>query len=76
MRLKISTTVSLLALSLAACSPGFTGTTASGGKPMGVASTAPGASSKEPESANSLPPGDAISGPVTSRIGNVGTTRY
>ena len=43
---------------------------------MGVSSTSPGAASKEPESANSLPPGDSVAAPVTSNVGTVGTTRY
>ncbi len=76
MRLTLITTASVLALALGGCASGFTGTTATGAKSMGAASTAPGAASKEPESANSLPPGDSISGPVTNRVGNVGTTRY
>lgn len=76
MRFALITTGSLVVLALAGCSSGFTGTTATGAKPMGAASTAPGAASKEPASANSLPAGDSVSGPVTNRIGNVGTTRY
>lgn len=76
MRLSLITTASLLALAVGGCTSGFTGYSATGAKPMGVASTAPGAASKEPESANSLPQGDAISGPVTTNVGNVGVTHY
>lgn len=66
----------LLASALLAGCAGYSGTTATGRTPSGVASTAPNAASKEPEPANSLPAGDSVSGPVAPRAGRVGTTRY
>ena len=76
MRLAIAGIGTGVALLLAGCSPGFTGTSATGAKPMGAASTASGAASKEPGSPNSLPQGDVISGPLTTNVGRIGTTSY
>lgn len=76
MRLAFVATGSLLLLSVAACSPGFTGTTATGGSPMGAASTAPRAASQMPQSPNSLPAGAAVSAPLAGNVGKVGTTAY
>lgn len=75
MNVKTIVIASLASAMLAGCA-GFSGTTATGARPMGVSSTSPGAASKEPESANSLPPGDSVAAPVTSNVGTVGTTRY
>ena len=76
MRLALVATGSLLLLSVAACSPGFTGKTATGASPMGAASTAPSASSQMPQPTNSLPAGAAVSAPVSTNVGKVGTTAY
>ena len=83
MRFALVATGSLLLLSVAACSntPGsssgtFTGISATGGKPMGAASTAPTASAQMPQTPNSLPQGASVSAPVTSNVGKVGTTAY
>lgn len=67
---------SVLLLSVAACTPGSTGTTATGATPMGAGSTSPGASSQMPQAPNSLPQGAAVNAPVTNGTGRVGTTRY
>lgn len=75
MNVKTIVITSIASAMLAGCA-GFSGTTATGARPMGVSSTSPGAASKEPESANSLPPGDSVAAPVTTNIGNVGTARY
>lgn len=75
MNVKTIVITSLASAMLAGCA-GFSGTTATGARPMGVTSTSPGAASKEPESANSLPPGDSVAAPVTSNVGTVGTARY
>ena len=74
MRFAFVATGSLLLLSLAAC--GFQGTSATGQTPVGAASTSPGQASAMPQSTNSMPVGDAVSAPVQSNIGKVGTTRY
>ena len=76
MRLTLITAGSLLALALGACSPNFTGYSATGGRPMGAASTSPGASSQMPQSPNSLPQGDAVNAPIETNVGKIGTTRY
>ncbi len=76
MRLAFIATGSVLLLSVAACSPGYTGTSATGASPMGAASTAPSASSQMPQAPNSLPQGAAVSAPVTTNTGKVGTTAY
>ncbi|MGI4798681.1 MAG: hypothetical protein ACRYG8_32500 [Janthinobacterium lividum] len=75
MNVKTIVIASFASAMLAGCA-GFSGSTATGARPMGVSSTSPGAASKEPESANSLPPGDSVAGPVTSNVGTVGTARY
>ena len=74
MRLAFVATGSLLLLSVAGC--GFQGTTATGQTPAGAVSTSPGQASAIPQSANSLPVGDAVSAPVQTNTGRVGTTRY
>lgn len=74
MRLATIASGSLLLVSLAACS-GFQGTTATGAIPAGAASTSRGSASM-PQSANSLPAGAAVSAPIASSVGNVGTARY
>lgn len=68
--------VSLLTVGMLAGCSDYAGSTATGARPMGTASTAPSAASKEPEPGNSLPVGASISGPVTNGTGRVGTTRY
>ncbi|GEM_PF-2781880 len=75
MNVKTIVITSIASAMLAGCA-GFSGTTATGARPVGVTSTSPGAASKEPESANSLPPGDSVAAPVTSNVGTVGTARY
>lgn len=76
MRLAFIATGSLLLFSVAACSPGYTGTSATGASPMGAGSTSPAASSQMPQAPNSLPQGAAVNAPVTSNVGKVGTTAY
>ena len=76
MRVAITSIGLCFAFAVAGCSSNFSGYSATGAKPMGAASTASGAASKEPESPNSLPQGDSISGPLTTNIGRVGTSRY
>ena len=76
MRIVFTAAGSLLLLSVAACSPGYSGSTATGATPMGAASTAPGAASQMPQSPNSMPKGDSVNAPVTSNIGKVGVTHY
>ena len=76
MRFTLVMAGSALALALGACSPNFVGTSATGARPMGVASTAPGASSQMPQSPNSLPVGDAVSAPIDTNIGKIGTSRF
>ncbi|MDP9096036.1 MAG: hypothetical protein M3N26_05695 [Pseudomonadota bacterium] len=71
-----SVTLALVASILVAGCQGYSGSTATGARPMGAASTAPSASSHDPQSANSLPPGDSVNAPITSDLGRVGTTRY
>jgi len=75
MNVKTIVIASVASAMLAGCA-GFSGTTATGARPMGVSSTSPGAASKEPEPANSLPPGDSVAAPVTTNVGTVGTARY
>lgn len=75
MNVKTIVIASIASAMLAGCA-GFSGTTATGARPMGVSSTSPGAASKEPESANSLPPGDSVAAPLTTNVGAVGTARY
>jgi len=43
--------------------------------PVSTSRNSPGAASQEPEAANSLPRGAAIDAPLTSQVGNMGTTR-
>ncbi len=43
--------------------------------PVSTAFRGSGPSSSEPEPANSLPRGSAVSEPLTGRIGNIGDTR-
>ncbi len=76
MRLAFIATGSLLLLGVTACSPGYTGTSATGQSPMSAGSTSPGASTQMPQAPNSLPQGAAVNAPVTSNIGKVGTTAY
>lgn len=75
MNIKTIITTVFASAMLVGCA-GFSGSTATGAKPMGVSSTATGAASKEPESANSLPAGDSVNAPITTNTGRVGTTRY
>lgn len=71
-----TTVITLIASAMLAGCAGFSGTTATGARPVGVSSTSPSAASKEPESANSLPAGDSVAAPVTTNTGTVGTARY
>lgn len=75
MNVKTIVIASIASAMLAGCA-GFSGTTATGARSMGVSSTSPGAASKEPETANSLPPGDSVAAPLTGNVGTVGTARY
>lgn len=43
--------------------------------PVSTSRNSPGAANQEPEAANSLPRGAAVNAPLTSQIGNIGTTR-
>ena len=76
MRLAFVAAGSVMLLSVAACSPGFSGISATGGTPAGAASTAPGQASAMPQSTNSLPAGAAVSAPIQTNTGKVGTTSY
>ena len=76
MRIAFIATGSLLLLGVAACSPGYQGTTATGGTPMGAGTTSPRSSSQMPQSPNSLPQGAAVNAPLTTNTGRVGTTAY
>lgn len=78
MRLALVASGSLLLLSVAACSNpnGIVGTSATGGTAMGAASTAPRSAAQMPQNPNSLPQGAAVSAPVSTNIGRVGTTAY
>ena len=76
MRIPVIAAGSLLLLSVAACSPGYSGTTATGSSAMGTGSTAPRAASQMPQSPNSLPAGATVNAPVSGGTGRVGTTAY
>ena len=43
--------------------------------PVSTSRNSPGSAEQEPEPTNSLPRGAATDAPLTSRVGNVGTTR-
>jgi hypothetical protein len=43
--------------------------------PVSTSRNSSGAASQEPEAANSLPRGAAVDAPLTSRVGNLGTTQ-
>ncbi len=75
MRLAYVATASVMLLSLAACNRDISGTTATGANAVGATSSAPRASAQMPQSANSLPPGAAVSAPVATTTGVVGRTR-
>ena len=69
MRLIILAVAGLLALG--ACSSNFAGITASGGRPHGAVSTAPGSGPQMPQSPNSLPAGAAVNAPIQAGVGEV-----
>ena len=62
---------SLTLVGLAACSPNRP---VVGSGPQGVTTSAPNAASSAPQSANSLPENTTVNGPVTTGVGQVGTT--
>lgn len=63
-----------LIVACAACSPNARPLPGTPGPNAPISSSAPGASSQMPQSANSLPAGDRVNAPIQSPVGNVGTT--
>ena len=68
MRTLLTLSAASLLASLAACSP------ASPPNNAPLTSDAPFGSQGEPQSPNSLPPGDTVTAPIAPRTGNIETT--